>query len=354
MKRLFQFLIFSSVAIVGASAYAHHSFQATFDSNKTIAVEGVVTKFSFKNPHINIYFDVTADDGTVTNWMSEGAAATLMRRSGWSKDTVQAGMLIRVTGNSTHDGSPMVSIESVDVLSAEDGSVVQTLKRNQGGRGNQEAPVKAAAMSLTLSDGRPNLTGAWTNHGMANGRPRRPELTFSDAGAALQAAYDVSNDPQVFCDPPGLVRQAGTTPHPIRITQFDDRVLIEYEEYGGRREIFFDAKTAAKGIKTHLGDSVAHYDGDALTYSAQVVTVDPLEQQAYDLDQQLGLERYGNSYYENANGRGAKYIVDGANNWYAMYSDGRFYRHNGSLEQSTLLGTFNADYFGEVANALCD
>jgi len=266
VKRFFQLLTLAFfVAATGANA--HHSFQATFDSNSTIEVEGVVTKFSFKNPHINIYFDVTSDDGTVTNWMSEGSAATLMRRNGWSKETIQVGQLIKVTGNSTHDGSPMVSIGSVDVLNADDGSVVATLSRNNGGAGrggNGSEPEKAAAMPLTLADGRPNLSGAWTNHGMRGGRPQRPVMSFNDAGAALQASYLVANDPQVFCDPPGLIRQAGTTPHPVRITQYDDHVVIEYEEYGGRREIFFAADANAKGIKTHLGDSIARYEGDAL------------------------------------------------------------------------------------------
>ena len=293
MKRLFQFLTLTSIAVFGASAHAHHSFQATFDSNKTIGVEGVVTKFSFKNPHINIYFDVTAADGTVTNWMSEGAAATLMRRSGWSKDTIHVGQLIRVNGNSTHDGSPMVSISSVDVLSVEDGTVVQTLNRNAGGRGNQAAPVKSAAMPLTLADGRVNLTGAWTNHGMANGRPRRPDIAYNEVGAAIQAAYDVATDPQVFCDAPGLVRQAGTTPHPIRITQFDDRVLIEYEEYAGRREIFFDGKASSKSIKTHLGDSVAHYEGDALIIETDNLLSNLISPQGYRLsDQTTVVETY--------------------------------------------------------------
>ena len=262
MKKHIQFLTLTLLAIAGTGANAHHSFQATFDSNSTIDVEGVVTKFSFRNPHIIIYFDVTADDGTVTNWMSEGAAATLMRRSGWDKETVQVGQLIRVTGNSTHDGSPMVSIDSVDVLNADDGSVVATLNRSNGGRGgDRPAPAKAAAMPLALADGRPNLSGAWTNHGMRGGRPQRPDISLNEAGDALQASYEVANDPQVFCDPPGLVRQVGT-PHPVRITQYDDHVVIEYEEYGGRREIFFAADS--KGIKTHLGDSVARYEGNTL------------------------------------------------------------------------------------------
>ena len=41
--------------------------------------------------------------------------------------------------------------------------------------------------------------------------------------------------PQVFCDAPGMVRQVAMTPHPFRITQYDDRVVFDYSEYGGHR-----------------------------------------------------------------------------------------------------------------------
>ena len=86
----------------------------------------------------------------------------------------------------------------------------------------------------------------------------------SEAGEAAQAVYNRADDPQIFCEPPGLVRQAGFTPHPLKITQNDDHVIIEYEEYGGRRAIFFDDELPKSGVRSHLGDSVARYEGDSL------------------------------------------------------------------------------------------
>ena len=68
-----------SVAVLLAAATgatAHHSFQATFQSEEFVTVAGEVTDFRFRNPHVIIYLDVTNDDGTVTNWMAEGSAAT--------------------------------------------------------------------------------------------------------------------------------------------------------------------------------------------------------------------------------------------------------------------------------------
>jgi len=265
MKTLVRHLLLASIVAGSSIAHAHHSAQATFKSDEDIKVEGVVTEFSFRNPHILVYLDVTNADGSTTNWMSEGAAATLMRRSGWSRDTLQTGDYVRVNGSATHDGSPMVLIESIDVLNPDDQSVARTLRRQRGGRGDADAPKES--LPLKLADGRPNLSGAWTQN--FAGPRRRPgsddaPIPFNATGAAAQAAYDATNDPQIFCDPPGLIRQAGFTPHPVRIAQNESQVIFEYEEYGGRRVVNLGEGAAEAGVKTHLGDSVAHYDGDTL------------------------------------------------------------------------------------------
>lgn len=291
MFRFVKIAVLLGVVALATESYAHHSFQATFTSDAKIEVEGVVTKFSFKNPHILVYLDVTNEDGSVTPWVSEGAAATLMRRAGWSRDTVKPGDVIRVYGDSTHDGSPMVSIDRIDVLDPQTMAAVRTLGRNAERGGNTPTP-KAAPMALTLDDGRPNLSGAWTNHGMAGGRPTPPSLEFSEAGKALQATWDKANDPQIFCDPPGLVRQLNT-PHPVRITQLDDRVILEYEEYAGRREVLLGSETPPAGDKSHFGNSVAYYEDDALVIETVNLLGNPGSPEGHLLgDQATTVERY--------------------------------------------------------------
>lgn len=248
--------------VLSLVAEAHHSFQATFRSDAKITVEGVVTDFRFKNPHILIYLDVTNDDGSVTKWMSEGAAATNMRRRGWARDSLNRGDRVSIYGDSTHDGSPMVSIESVEILDPDSREVIASLG-NERPRGFDRSSV--ATLPKTLADGRPNLTGTWPNNPPGyRGPPRPPPIPFNDAGLAMQATFEVAHDGQVFCDPPGLIRQVAMTPHPFKITQYEDRVVIDYEEYGGRREVYFADGPPPRGVKTHLGDSVARYDGDAL------------------------------------------------------------------------------------------
>lgn len=239
---------------------AHHSFYGTFAQGKTIVVTGVVSEFHFFNPHVGIYFNVTNADGLVTRWMSEGNAASGYRRLGWTAATLKKGDTVRISGDATHDGSPMVTMNRVELLSPGDLRVVRVLTDPPGGQQQAAAqPPAPKAMPLRLADGRPNLTATWTEAE----RQRFPTPPFNEAGKARQAAARIADDPQIFCEPPGLVRQAAPTPHAIRMTQFKDHVLIEYEEYGGRRDIRFAESRQAAG-KSSFGTSIARYDGDAL------------------------------------------------------------------------------------------
>ena len=251
------------LCITTSLAYAHHSFQGTFQSGKKTEVTGVVTDFHFYNPHISVYLDVTNADGSHTQWMSEGLAASSYGRLGWTRDSIKKGDVLRISGDGSRDGSPMVTLTRVELLNPKDHSVMRVLTEDKADNPRSSATssrTASQALALKLSDGRPNLTGAWTE--ADHSRP--PGVVYNEAGKAQQATANIANDPQIFCDPPGLVRQAGFTPHAVRITQFTDRVLIEYEEYGGRREIYFAPSKSASPVKTNLGSSIARYEGDAL------------------------------------------------------------------------------------------
>jgi len=144
---------------------------------------------------------------------------------------------------------------------------------------------------LKLEDGRPNLTGAWDRirSGSRSGPPEELDGVppFSAAGAAAQDAYITADDPQIFCEPPGVVRQAGFTPHPVRITQNDDHVVLEYEEYGGSRVVYFGDELPSPGEKSHLGDSVARYEGDALIIETRNLLSNPSQPWGYQTSDQV-------------------------------------------------------------------
>lgn len=85
--------------------FAHHSFGAEFDSNKPVKLRGKVVRIEFVNPHAWIHVDVTAADGTTTEWMIEGGSPNALVRHGVTKDSLPVGTEVIFEGFQAKDGS---------------------------------------------------------------------------------------------------------------------------------------------------------------------------------------------------------------------------------------------------------
>lgn len=101
---------------VGASA--HHG-GAAYDGSQTITVTGAVTKFEFINPHVLIYVAVADEGGKVVEWSGELTTPIRLARmdSGgavkWSKDILQPGDEIMLSGNPARSGAPSLRLRKV-------------------------------------------------------------------------------------------------------------------------------------------------------------------------------------------------------------------------------------------------
>lgn len=250
---------------------AHHSFAASFVEDEIVR-EGVVNRYVFRNPHVLIFMDVVGENGASTEWMVEGSSATGLRNRGWSTGTIRPGEHVRITGMAARDGKPMISMENVEVLDPDSRDLLRSPSMEP--MENQAAGDEIASIPLRLADGRPNLTGAWVQGRDGPGFRNHRLPPFNEAGAALQSRWDPIDDPQVACEDPGLIRQAGFTPHPVRIEQFDDRVAISYEEYGGVRTIYFDNRHPGDEYRP-LGQSRARYEGDTLIIESTHIPANP-------------------------------------------------------------------------------
>jgi hypothetical protein len=93
---------------------AHHPVPATFDTNKEITIQGVITKIQWANPHGRFWVDARNDDGTVSNWELELPPPNSLKRR-LSLDFIKSGDQVTVVLWRAKDGSTLANTLSVVV-----------------------------------------------------------------------------------------------------------------------------------------------------------------------------------------------------------------------------------------------
>ncbi len=51
------------LVVIAGPMFAHHSGAGIYDRDHPVTVSGTVTEYVFINPHVQIHFDVKAEDG---------------------------------------------------------------------------------------------------------------------------------------------------------------------------------------------------------------------------------------------------------------------------------------------------
>jgi Family of unknown function (DUF6152) len=100
------------LALAARVATAHHSFAVFFDTDSQLRkVTGVVKEFRFTNPH-GIVTLAVAEGGRQVIWRAETNSPSILRRRGWSSDSLQVGEKITVEGWLARDGSKYLRLRS--------------------------------------------------------------------------------------------------------------------------------------------------------------------------------------------------------------------------------------------------
>ena len=92
----------SSVALIAgflsvcSPLLAHHG-AAAYETSKPVMLKGaVVTKYSWINPHVLIYFDSKDDKGDVQHWTAEIGSPSAVSLLGWNRTTLKPGDIVTV------------------------------------------------------------------------------------------------------------------------------------------------------------------------------------------------------------------------------------------------------------------
>src|SRR6202171_6053181 len=92
--------------------YAHHG-TASYDTEKSLTLKGVVTSFEFINPHAEIRIAVTDENGRTVNWLAETNNPNRLARRGWNRNLLKNGDVITIVGNPVKSGAPNLRLTKV-------------------------------------------------------------------------------------------------------------------------------------------------------------------------------------------------------------------------------------------------
>jgi hypothetical protein len=99
MKRFVIAALAVGMLTVGANAWAHHSFAATYIEDQSVTIEGQVVQFLLRNPHSFVHVMVKEPDGTMNRYVVEWGSPAQLSGHKVTRDTLKPGDVVVLTGN---------------------------------------------------------------------------------------------------------------------------------------------------------------------------------------------------------------------------------------------------------------
>jgi hypothetical protein len=97
MRKAIIFII-AATLLAATAAYAHHSYGATYDTNKEVKIEGKLAQFVYRNPHSFVHVQAADEKGVQQRWAVEWAGTTQLDNSGVKRDSLRVGDSIVIVG----------------------------------------------------------------------------------------------------------------------------------------------------------------------------------------------------------------------------------------------------------------
>ena len=275
---------------ISGAALAHHGF-GLFDRSKEMTFSGVITRIDFVNPHSYLHFDAVNAVGETIAMRCEMRAATLMRRSGWSKEMFVIGARATVYGFGHRNDPASCYLEDITIGDA------PALNRNDQ---LSTGPVDVSGRPLRRPSGEPNISGDWAQEQYViavppggsggalvpksmiaaveagrlaiadvppSGWGARP-VTLTAHGQAEADAFQMwspEHNPRLRCRPTSILFDWVFDGAVNRITQEEDRIVVNYGLYSFERVIYMNMAEHPADIEpSYAGHSIGRWDGDVL------------------------------------------------------------------------------------------
>jgi hypothetical protein len=252
-----------ATALAASPARAHHS-PAAYDLQQSVLVDGVVTRVQWSNPHVYLYLETEAADGTSVVWQIEVDAPSNLERHGWYRDSLLPGDEGRVRMYPGRD----------------DDKKIAKLYRFRKADGTHLSWFDPAFLDADAQTGQTTdtLAGIWApdplDPGSAVGRlqeqliiasyGQRADLPLTEKGIEALASFSDDLSPTVECIPrtaPSITMYTSGL-HSIEFR--DEIVLLRENWFGTERTVHMDVDSHNGAPYSIQGHSIGQFEGDVL------------------------------------------------------------------------------------------
>ena len=245
----------TTATLLASVANAHHS-NAMFDDKQTVTIEGEVTKFEWSNPHVYIYLKQLTGAGQIIDWELEASPPSILRRVGWSQETLHIGDAITVSGHPARDPGRKSLLPSL--IKKGDTTLFD--------RKAELTQLASAGAAPSVPANNLDLDGIWvTLLALKIEEQMDPDkLSLTAKGKAAAKRFDEKKmHPGANCVPysaPFFM----STPDLKRITKGDGVILIDGEFDGAQRTIHMNVFKHEGAPLSIQGHSIGRWEGKSL------------------------------------------------------------------------------------------
>ncbi|MGK0502385.1 hypothetical protein C7Y69_20330 [Alteromonas sp. KS69] len=253
-------------------AFAHHGSSGQFETNKTIELSGEITRVRLVNPHAYVYFDVTNEDGSVTNMRCELQSGSLLKRRGWNTEQFKAGSAITILGSPDRNDPTTCYMQQITFengVTANRNSVFD----DNGSLVNGASTASAVDSDVTVeretirADGRPNLAGNWAMVRKEGSRPGGGGAfaQLTDAGALAVEGATQDENPRYQCEPTNIIMDWWFDLMVNKIEQSSTQINLTYGFMSLTRTIYLDGTKMPEDYEPNrAGFSTGIWEGNTL------------------------------------------------------------------------------------------
>ena len=105
--------VFSMTLVLASSVSGHHS-DAGLDMGSVVILEGAVTEFNWRNPHVYFTVETTDERGEPVQWALQMGSTISVTRLGWTRESLSIGDRVTVRAHPSRDGRPYALADSVE------------------------------------------------------------------------------------------------------------------------------------------------------------------------------------------------------------------------------------------------